>query len=173
MTVLRAHKAPASDGAGAGLGFWHRNAWRVLAALAAIVLLFGVGDIVRGLDADPAIPEGVTGMTIEEIRSSSPLLASLLDLQVRFGGIHLLILGSLWLALIWIPLRRGERWAWYATWSLPLWGLAVSVSFLFVELPSGGPIPPPAISGWVFFGIGAAALWATGARPGRIEVVDS
>lgn len=160
MTDLQGRPAAASS-VDARPGFWRRNAWRFLAGLAVIVVLFGVGDIVRGLDADPAIPEGVTGLTIDEIRSSSPTLAALLDLQVRFGGIHLLILGGLWLTLVSIPLRRGERWAWLALWSLPLWGLAVSVSFLFVDRPEGAPIPPPAISGWVFFALGAAALWAT------------
>lgn len=139
-------------------GFWRRNAWRFLAGLAAIVLLFGVGDIVRGLDADPAIPEGVTGRTITEIRADDPALASLLDMQVRAGGIHLVILGGLWLTLIMVPLRRGERWAWMALWSLPLWGLAVSMMFLFIDRPSGAPIPPPAVSGWVFFAAGASLL---------------
>lgn len=170
MTVVPARKTSAEDGSGTGLGFLRRNAWRFLAGLAVIVVLFGVGDTVRGMDADPAIPEGVTGMTIDEIRSSSPTLASLLDLQVRGGGLHLVMLGGLWLMLTLIPLRRGERWAWRALWSLPLWGLAVSVTFLFVDRPEGAPIPPPAISGWVFFVLGAAALWAVRARRKQIPV---
>ncbi len=139
-------------------GFWQRNAWRFLAGLAVIVVLFGLGDLIRGLDADPAIPEGVTGMTIDEIRSATPAVGDLLDLQVRGGGIHLVMIGGLWLALIAIPLRQGERWAWMVLWALPLWGLAVSVMFLFVDRPAGAPIPPPAISGWVFFVAGAALL---------------
>ena len=149
-------------------GFWARHAWRILAGLAAIVFLFGVGDIVFGLDADPAIPEGLTGMTLEEIRSAHDSVAGLLDLQVRSGGLHLLLLGALWLVIILKPLRAGERWAWLAAWTLPLWGLAVSVAFLFVPRPEGAPVPPPAISGWVFFLIGAAVLGVL--RPGPQDV---
>lgn len=164
MTDLRDRRS--SDASvDAAPGFWQRHAWRFLAGLAVIVLLFGVGDIVRGLDADPAIPEGVTGLTIAEIRAANPAVAGLLDLQVRSGGVHLLMLGGMWLTLVAVPMRAGRRWAWNAVWSLPLWGLTVSVAFLFVDRPAGAPIPPPALSGWVFFAIGAALLLACRPAP--------
>ena len=46
-------------------------------------------------------------------------------------------------------------------WTLPLWGAIVALSFWFVELVPDSPIPPPAISGWVFFVVGSLALLAS------------
>lgn len=141
--------------------FWRRHGWKVLFGLAVVIGLFGVGDVVRGIDADPAIPHAVTGLTVAEIRQTSPELARMIDLQVRAGGLHLLVMGLLWCVILWGPFRRGERWAWYTMWTFPAWGLAVSVSFLFIDLAPGVAPPPPAVSGWVFFALAGLLLLAS------------
>jgi hypothetical protein len=145
-------------------GFWVRHGWKFLLGLVVVIGLFGVGDIVRGLDADPAIPVGVAGLSPDEIRQTSPPLARLVDLQVRSGGLHLVVVGVLWTMIVLIPYRRGERWSWYAMWTFPAWSLAVAVSFLFIELQPDVPPPPPAISGWIFFAL--TALLLLGSRRG-------
>lgn len=141
--------------------FWVRHGWKFLLGLVLVIGLFGVGDLLRGLDADAAIPEGVVGMSPDEIRESSPEVARLADLQVRSGGIHLIVIAATWTAILLLPFRRGERWAWWSMWTFPAWSLAVAVTFLFVELQPGQPIPPPAISGWIFFGLTALLLLVT------------
>ena len=141
-------------------GFWVRHGWKFLLGLVLVIGLFGIGDLLIGLDADPAIPEGVTGMSPAEMRESSPEVARLADLQVRSGGIHLMMLATLWTLVLLIPFRRLEPWAWWSMWTFPLWALAVAVTFFFVELQPG-PIPPPAISGWIFFGLTALFLLMT------------
>lgn len=155
------------DGTRVRLGFWARNSWKLLLGLVAVIGIFGLGDIIWGLDADPAIAAGVSGFTPDEIRASSAPLHRLVDLQTRAGGLQLLVIASLWTTLVVIPLRRGDRWAWYAMWSFPLWALAVSVTFLLVELQPDQPTPPPAISGWIFFALTSVLLWA--ARPSKGE----
>jgi energy-converting hydrogenase Eha subunit A len=142
-------------------GFWRRHSWKFLLILTTVIGLFGVGDIIFGVDADPAIPLAVTGLTVEEIRATSEPLARLIDLQVQGGGIHLIVMSLLWGAILLVPFRRGERWAWHTMWPFPLWSVAVAVSWLFVDLQPDVPLPPPAISGWVFFGLTAALLWAS------------
>ncbi|HSJ27783.1 MAG TPA: hypothetical protein VLB67_06185 [Acidimicrobiia bacterium] len=142
------------------LGYWSRNAWKFLLALAGVIGLFGIGDVIVGVGADPAIALSVTGLAPDEIRAMNEPVHGLIDLQVRAGGFHLIVMSALWTMLILVPLRRGEAWSWYALWTLPLWGLAVSVAFLVVELQPDQPAPPPAISGWVFFGLASALLWA-------------
>lgn len=142
-------------------GFWVRHGWKFLLGLVVVIGIFGVGDVIRGLDADPMIPEGVTGLSPDEIREQSPDLARLVDLQVRGGGLQLIVIAILWTMLLIVPFRRGERWSWWAMWTFPGWSLAVAVAFLFVEFQPGAPTPPPAISGWVFFGLTAALLFAT------------
>lgn len=138
--------------------FGRRHAWQGLLALAVVVVLFGIGDVIRGMDADPAIPRGVAGMSPDEIREASEPLATLTDMLVRAGGVHLTVMGLLWTVLVLVPYRRGEQWARFAMWTLPAWSLAVAVSFLFVDLVPDEPVPPPAISGWIFFVLTAGLL---------------
>lgn len=142
-------------------GFWLRHGWKFLLGLVLVIGLFGVGDLLLGLDADPAIPKGVAGMSPNEITEAAPEIARLADLQVRFGGIQLIVIAALLAVVLAIPFRRGERWAWRLMWTFPAWSLAVAVGFLFVELQPGQPIPPPAISGWIFFGLTALLLLVT------------
>lgn len=142
-------------------GFWTRHGWKFLVGLVAVIGLFGIGDVIVGIDADPAIPEGVAGLSPDEIREVNPPLANLVDLQVRAGGLHLILMSALWGVIVLVPYRRGERWAWYTMWTFPAWSLGVAVSFLFVELQPDVPPPPPAVSGWVFFGLTALLLLGT------------
>jgi hypothetical protein len=160
---MRETSTPVDSSAGRkSVKFWSRNGWKFLLSLVLVIGLFGIGDVVFGLDADPAIPEGVAGMSPDEIRELSTPLATLVDLQARAGGVHLLMASVLWTAIVVIPYRRRERWAWYTMWTFPAWSLAVAVAFLFVERQPDAPIPPPAVSGWVFFGL--TALLLLGAR---------
>lgn len=137
------------------------HSWKILMGLVVVIGLFGVGDLILGLDADPAIPVGVAGLTPDEIRQTSEPLARLIDLQVTSGAIQLISLSALWSAITLLPFRRGERWAWYAMWTFPAWSLSVAVAFLFVDLQPDMPPPPPAISGWVFFGATSLLLLAS------------
>ncbi|WP_277210570.1 hypothetical protein [Isoptericola croceus] len=141
-------------------GFWQRRSWIFLIVLAAVIVLFGVGDIIFAMDADEAIAQGITGMTVAEIETLSGPVAALINVLVRAGGAQLLVLGIVWCTILAIPFRRGERWAWYVMWTFPLWALGVAVHFLFVDLQPDAPTPPPAISGWVFFALCAAVLLA-------------
>jgi hypothetical protein len=142
-------------------GFWVRHGWRLLLGLVIVVGLFGVSDVALGLDADAGIPEGVAGLSPDEIRETAPLLARLFDLQVRAGGVQLVVISMLWTMIVLVPYRRAERWSWFAMWTFPAWSLAVAVSFLFVELQPDVPPPPPAVSGWVFFVLTALLLLAS------------
>jgi hypothetical protein len=147
--------------AGDDPGFWVRHGWKFLLSLVLVIGLFGIGDVILGLDADAGIPEGVAGLSPDEIRETSPALAQLADLQVRAGGIQLVVISTLWATIVLIPYRRAERWSWYAMWTFPAWSLAVAVSFLFIALQPDVPPPPPAVSGWVFFGLTALLLLAS------------
>lgn len=138
--------------------FSRQNAWRWLLGLTVIVGLFGISDLILGIDADPAIPVGVTGLTPDEIRQTSEPVARLIDLQVTAGAIQLITISALWSVIILVPYRRRERWAWYTMWTFPAWSASVALAFLFVELQPDVPVPPPAISGWVFFGLTSLLL---------------
>ncbi len=137
--------------------FLARTAWKWLLAPVVIVTLFGIGDIILGTDADPAIIEGLTGITFEEIEAVSPEAATVIDLQARSIG-YLIIYMSVPLAVILLfGFRRWRRWAWLAMWVLPLWAISASVSMFLVDRPEGARLPPPMVSGLVFFAY--AVFW--------------
>lgn len=139
-------------------GFWRRNSWKFLLALVAVIGVFGVGDLVRGVDADPAIPLAVTGLTVDAMWETNEPLTTLVDLQVRAAGLHLIVLSLVWATIVLVPFRRGERWAWFTMLTFPAWALTVAVFYLFVDLQPDVPPPPPAISGWVFAALTSALL---------------
>jgi hypothetical protein len=134
----------------------------MLLVLAAILLLFGVGDIIRGLDADPAIIRSITGQTLEELRKGSPVVVKVGQAMTRAGGIQLAAIGILMTAILLTGFRRRERWAWYAMWTLPGWSVAVLILMLSTERAHGTPPPPPLISAPIFAVVSAGLLLAAG-----------
>lgn len=136
----------------------HRIAWIAFVVVAAVVALFGIGDVIRGMDADPAIAEGVTGIAWDELQEEDPAPARLIDLQVRSQGMTLLMLGLLSLSVAIWAFRKRARWAWYAMWIWPAWSAAVFVVMITADRsPDFGP-PPPMLSAPVFFFVTVAAL---------------
>lgn len=127
-----------------------RNAWRWLLVPTVIITLFGVGDVIRGLDADPAIVEGLTGRTIADLETASPEAIKALDALTRASGLTLAWFGVALTAIVGFAYRRWERWAWFTTWLLPVWALSISIFLLIQDRPAGAPIPPPMVSGFVF-----------------------
>lgn len=148
-----------------------RNAWKFLLVPTVIIVLFGISDVVRGTDADPAIVEGLTGLTVDEITAASPEAADVIDALTRAQGMLLVWFGIALTAIVWFAYRDWQPWAWWTLWVLPLWALGVSIFFLLQDRPEGAAIPPPLASGFVFFAYGAFWLavsyrgFATGSHP--------
>jgi hypothetical protein len=140
--------------------FFGRHAWKMLLVLAAILFLFGVGDIIRGLDADPAIIQSITGQTLEELREGNPVVVEVGHAMTRAGGLQLATVGILMTAILLTGFRRRERWAWYAMWTLPGWSVAVFILMLSTERAPGTPPPPPLISAPIFVVVSAGLLLA-------------
>jgi hypothetical protein len=159
-TIMSNHtrRGPTSTAKPVRETFLVRTAWRWLLAPVVIVILFGVGDVVRGTAADPAILEGLTGLAPAEVEAQSPEAARFIDFQYRIGGGQLLFVGLALAAITVFGFRSWQPWAWFTMWLLPLWGLAASIAFLVVDRPEGAPFPPPMGSGVVFFAYGACWL---------------
>ncbi len=138
--------------------FFDHHSWKVLLVISIIFALFGVGDMLQGMSADPAIANGITGVAWEELQMSSPAVANLIDLQARNGGAQLVILASLSILICLQGYRRGQRWAWYAFWMWPLLMMFIFLTFATADRRPGFPPPPPMISAVIFFIIFVLAL---------------
>ena len=137
---------------------YERYGWVILFAVAVILALFGIGDLIQGSAADTAIVEGITGMTPDEIGAADPRIRVLIDQQARAVGGAFVVLGLLAAGIAWTSFRRGERWAWYALWTLPLLSaLIFVVMFVSVDFTTG-VLPPPLLSAPIFLGITVLGL---------------
>jgi hypothetical protein len=135
-----------------------RNAWLGLFAIGLLIAIFGVVDIASGAAADVGIPHGLTGKTTAELEAESPDAYRTFDFMVRVNGWSLVLIGGLVAVIVAIPFRRGEPWAWWAAWALPLWAAAVAIFYLVAGVQPDEPPPPPMISGPIIAVISAALL---------------
>jgi hypothetical protein len=144
------------------VGFFERHAWQVFATLSVILVTFGVGDMMSGgatfQSGEVVLFKGLTGTSWDELRGSDPGAAKLIDHQVRTGGLALLAAGLFSLAISLTALRRGERWAWMAMWTWPLWVVLIYPLFWVAEPHPSAGTPVPIISGTIFLVITVATL---------------
>ena len=130
----------------------------ILIVIAAILVIFGIGDILAGPAADPAITVAVSGMRPADVAAAEPIGFRLYDFASRMGGLNLILIGLLLTSILAVPYRLGQRWAWTTMWLLPAWSLAVPVALLVFGRAPGTPLPPPAISGPIVAAIACTVL---------------
>lgn len=135
-----------------------KRAWWLLAALTVLLALFGIGDVLIGPPFDPGIAHGLTGLTHAQLEAESAAGYLLLDFYTRAGGVHLFVMGVALTAIVAIPYRAGQAWAWRVMWLYPAWtaaGFALNALFGVAE---GQAPPPPMLSAPILGGLAAVAL---------------
>jgi len=140
------------------MAWLRRHAWWGLLILSLMIVGFGITDIASGPAADVGIPQGLTGRTIEELERESADAYRMFDFSVRSNGWNLVILGSLLSVIVLVPFRRGERWAWWTAWALPVWAAVVPIFFRVAGVKPDQPPPPPMVSGPIIAVLCAAIL---------------
>ncbi len=123
------------------------RAWWYLVVVAAIIGLFGIGDIAGGAAVDPGIALAVSGRDLAGLQAESAAAYRMFDFATRTQGWNLLVIGLLMLAVLLVPYRAGRDWAWRVMWILPLWCFGVAGPYLVYGLAPGQPLPPPLVSG--------------------------
>jgi hypothetical protein len=149
-----------------------RHAWWGLLAVSVMIMLFGATDIASGAAADGLIPQALTGKTIQQLGAESADAYGMFDFTVRSNGWSLVLLGLLLALIVLIPFRRGERWAWWAAWALPIWAAVVPIFYLVAGVHPDQPPPPPMVSGPTVAIICAAILLVTRPSPERTSKPD-
>jgi len=124
-----------------------RHAWQLLLGMTALISIVGLNPVKEGIHEDPSVPLAFTGMTADQLRSDNANSFRLIDVQARFGGLDLIVIGLLLSAILVTAFRRNERWAWWAMWLLPLWGAAVSATIVRTGLVDGQQPPSPLFTG--------------------------
>ena len=141
---------------------WLRqHAWWGLLGVSVVIAIFGFTDIASGAAADVGIPQGLTGLTIDELERQSPAAYRMFDFATRSNGWTLVLLGTLLSVTTVIPFRRGEPWAWWTAWALPIWAAVVPVFYVVAGVHPDQAPPPPMISGPIIAVLCAAILLVT------------
>jgi len=136
------------------------HSWWLLLAVAVILFVFGLGDLLAGAP-DNAL--AVTAKTNEQLAAQSPAAYRLVELGVRTGGVQLMFIGAVSATILVFGFRRNLRWAWWAMWSLPLLSAALAVVHLTSVAPGQTPAVP-VYSGAVVTVLTAATLFASAPR---------
>ena len=140
------------------MAWLQRHAWQFLLAMTVLMAVIGVNPVVNGINEDPSVPLGFAGMTAAELEADNARSFRLIDIQSRFTGLDLIVMGTLLSAVLVGAFRQNARWAWWAMWLLPLWATSVVVMILVTGLMPGQPLPSPLISGPVIALLSSALL---------------
>ncbi len=142
--------------------FFERHAWKILLCVSLLIGFFGAGDMVEGAsnlqNGETIFMHSITGMSWNELQAQSPRVANLINVKFRMDGAAITMIAFMSIAVCLTGFRRGERWAWFALWAIPLWSLLTAFFILSVDkLPDSGT-PVPVISGSILASICIAAL---------------
>lgn len=140
------------------MAWLQRNAWWLLMTMTVLVAVIGLNPVVNGINEDPSVPLGITGLSASELQAESAQGYRLIDVEVRYGGLSLIIIGVLLSAVVLIGFRPGRPWAWWVMWTLPVWAAAIFVLTLAIGIAPGQAPPTPMISGPILALLTAAIL---------------
>jgi hypothetical protein len=140
--------------------FFEHSAWVLFLVLGLLEILFGLGDMVAGVENDPAILISATGRTPAELKAQDPVMYNALDHQQKVIGQILWVTGALISIIALTAFRRGARWAWFTFWLIPVSMVFTVVSSYNIRQP-GEALAPPFYSGTLFAILTSAWLAAS------------
>lgn len=103
--------------------WFEEYAWVIFLILGIVVFVGGIPHFL-GVNTDPILVETISGKTVEELQSSEPMFFDLYDFYFRGGGLSDVGFGFFLIVITLNGYRKGEKWAWYALCSVPVWFLA-------------------------------------------------
>jgi hypothetical protein len=141
-----------------------RNAWWLLLTMTVLVAVIGLNPVIQGIKEDASVPLGITGLSAAELQSESAQGYRLIDLQVRSGGLDLIMIGALLSTILLFGFRHDRRWAWWAMWCLPIWAASVFALTFAAGVAPGQAPPSPMFSGPIIAVLAAALLLVSAPR---------
>jgi hypothetical protein len=119
---------------------YEKYAWIIISAIGVLTLVGGAPHAL-GVNTDPATVESIVGMALSELKASNPRFFNLYDLYFRGGGLSDMGFGFLITVISSTAYRRGERWAWYTLWSVPVFFLGFTAITMSVGPSASGLLP--------------------------------
>jgi hypothetical protein len=129
--------------------FFERSVWVLFLVLGVLEISFGMGDMIAGIENDPAILISATGRTPAELKAQDPLLYNAMDHQQKVIGNILLMTGLLVSIISLTALRCGARWAWFTFWLITAHMALNAIAQYMIRQP-GESLAPPFYSGLLF-----------------------
>ena len=129
--------------------FFESSAWVLFLVLGVLEILFGLGDMMAGVENDPAILISATGRTPAELKAQDPVMYNALDQQQKVIGQILLMNAAFVSAISLAAFRQGARWSWFTFWLIPISLAFGAVSSYNIRQP-GESLAPPFYSGLLF-----------------------
>ena len=129
--------------------FFEQSVWVLFLVLGVIEILFGVGDMIAGIENDPAILISATGITPSELKARDPLIYNAMDHGQKVIGQIGLMNGALVSVISLTAFRRGARWSWFTFWLIPV-SMAFGVVSSYNSRLPGESLAPPFYSGLLF-----------------------
>ena len=141
-----------------------RHAWKLLLGMTASIAVIGIQPIRVGIEEDPSVPLGFAGMTADQLKADNAQSYRLIDVQARFAGIDLVVIGTLLSAVLVGAFRHNQRWSWWAMWLLPLWGASVFIAILRSGVAANQKPPSPFFTGPIIAALSSALLVVSAPR---------
>lgn len=113
--------------------FYEKYAWIIFLVIGILVLLGGIPHMF-GVNTDPALVESISGQTIEQLKSSSPMFFDLYNFYFSGGGLSDVGVAFFLIVISIFAYRTGQKWAWYSLWFVPLF--FIGWVFLVLSLPN-------------------------------------
>ena len=129
--------------------FFESSVWILFLVIGVLEILFGWGDMIAGVENDPAILISITGRTPAELKARDPVFYAAMDHQQKVIGQILWITGALIAIISLTAFRRGARWAWFTFWLIPVSMGIGMVSSYNIRVP-GESLAPPFYSALIF-----------------------
>lgn len=125
--------------------FYEKYAWIVFFAIGILVLIGAIPHVL-GLNTDPTLVQTISGKTIDELKASNYMFFNLYNFYFRGGGLSDLGFAFFLMVISITAYRRGQKWAWYAFWFIPVYFLSwIGLSLTLPSESSSSLILPLAV----------------------------
>jgi len=122
--------------------FYEKYAWIVFLIIGIMVLIGGIPHAL-GLNTDPTLVQTISGKTIDELKTSSPMIFNLYNFYFRGGGLSDIGFAFFLIVISVTAYRQGQKWAWYAFGFVPAYFLSwIGLSLTLPSESSSSLIPP-------------------------------